>query len=66
MTEPDRERPTVAEALAMLRRQRSLVTQDCVDAAHFWDAEATASGDTCNCGDWYRFADRIERTPDHD
>lgn len=29
---------------------------------HNWSAGADAEGDTCNCGGWYRFRDRIERT----
>lgn len=29
---------------------------------HVWNDEADAEGDTCNCGEWYRFADRIERS----
>lgn len=35
----------------------------CSSENHFWDETADAEGDTCNCGDWYRFRDRIERTP---
>lgn len=35
----------------------------CTVDKHRWAGEADAEGDTCNCGAWYRFADRIERTP---
>lgn len=35
----------------------------CSDGTHHWHEDADAEGDTCNCGDWYRFADRIEKTP---
>lgn len=31
----------------------------CVGGTHFWPDD-TVDGDTCNCGAWYRFADRIE------
>lgn len=31
--------------------------------AHYWP-EDTADGDTCTCGEWYRFPDRIEKTPE--
>lgn len=34
----------------------------CRNDAHRWDDEADAEGDTCNCGAWYRFANRIEGT----
>lgn len=34
----------------------------CEDARHYWHENADAEGDTCNCGAWYRFADRIERS----
>lgn len=36
----------------------------CSDDVHHWHENADAEGDTCNCGAWYRFADRIERTPE--
>ena len=29
--------------------------------SHFW-TEPAADGDTCECGAWYRFSDRIEAT----
>ena len=35
----------------------------CSDDEHHWHENADAEGDTCNCGAWYRFADRIIRTP---
>lgn len=35
----------------------------CSDTQHYWCEDADAEGDTCNCGRWYRFADRIEETP---
>lgn len=35
----------------------------CEDDKHHWHEDADAEGDTCNCGEWYRFADRIEKTP---
>ncbi len=34
----------------------------CTSDDHFWADTAGAEGDTCNCGEWYRFHDRIERT----
>lgn len=34
----------------------------CSPDKHQWHHDADAEGDTCNCGEWYRFADRIERT----
>ena len=34
----------------------------CADGRHFWP-ENVVEGDTCNCGAWYRFHDRIEATP---
>lgn len=34
----------------------------CGQGKHYWHENADAEGDTCNCGDWYRFADRIEAT----
>ena len=33
----------------------------CVGLVHRWPDDA-AEGDTCNCGDWYRFSDRIQRS----
>jgi len=38
------------------------VPAHCDDDSHFWSEDADAEGDTCNCGAWYRFADRIEAT----
>lgn len=35
----------------------------CSDGRHYWHENACHESDTCNCGAWYRFADRIERTP---
>lgn len=35
----------------------------CGMGKHYWHENADAEGDTCNCGEWYRFADRIEETP---
>ena len=35
----------------------------CLSTEHFWSESADAEGDTCNCGAWYRFADRIVKTP---
>src|SRR5688572_27672805 len=33
----------------------------CCDlSSHVWAVEATTEGDTCECGQWYRFDDRIE------
>ena len=40
--------------------------KSCGEGKHYWSAEADAEGDTCNCGEWYRFADRIELTPPAD
>lgn len=34
----------------------------CRDKRHFWPDDS-AEGDTCDCGQWYRFSDRIEATP---
>jgi len=34
----------------------------CSPDKHMWHENADTEGDTCNCGEWYRFADRIERT----
>lgn len=34
----------------------------CSDDKHYWHENADAEGDTCNCGAWYRFGDRIEKT----
>lgn len=34
----------------------------CNGNCHWWPADS-AVGDTCNCGQWYRFNDRIEGTP---
>ncbi len=34
----------------------------CADGKHQWLSDA-AEGDTCHCGQWYRFANRIEATP---
>ncbi len=38
----------------------------CVDfgsvVMHYWSEEADAEGDTCECGKWYRFKDRIVET----
>jgi hypothetical protein len=34
----------------------------CGHGNHHWHENADAEGDTCNCGEWYRFADRIEQT----
>lgn len=34
----------------------------CGQGKHYWHENACHEGDTCNCGDWYRFADRIEET----
>lgn len=36
---------------------------ECAGDVHRWADEADAEGDTCQCGNWYRFSDRIERTP---
>jgi len=35
----------------------------CSDDVHHWHEDADTEGDTCNCGAWYRFADRIVSTP---
>lgn len=35
----------------------------CSESKHYWHEDACCEGDTCNCGAWYRFADRIELTP---
>lgn len=32
----------------------------CGSGKHHWHENANHEGDTCNCGEWYRFADRIE------
>jgi hypothetical protein len=32
----------------------------CERGIHVWGEDATAEGDTCECGEWYRFEDRIE------
>ena len=32
----------------------------CKRERHVWADEATAEGDTCECGQWYRFENRIE------
>ena len=37
--------------------------RQCEGGRHVWSEDATADGDTCECGAWYRFADRIEQTP---
>ena len=34
----------------------------CGGGKHYWHENACCEGDTCNCGEWYRFADRIEAT----
>jgi hypothetical protein len=34
----------------------------CDFGRHMWPIEADAEGDTCECGQWYRFNDRIEST----
>jgi hypothetical protein len=34
----------------------------CGATTHYWHEDADAEGDTCNCGAWYRFDDRIEET----
>jgi hypothetical protein len=36
------------------------VNRECGNGKHHWHENADAEGDTCNCGEWYRFADRIE------
>lgn len=40
-----------------------LVDLRCVGDEHVWPDDAE-DGDTCNCGAWYRFPDRIQRTPE--
>jgi hypothetical protein len=42
------------------------VEAPCAADRHHWATTADTEGDTCNCGAWYRFADRIERTPTND
>ncbi len=42
---------------------RTAPAANCSHDRHYWP-EDTAEGDTCNCGAWYRFEDRIERTPE--
>jgi hypothetical protein len=37
--------------------------QPCTPNKHRWADTADVEGDTCNCGEWYRFKDRIERSP---
>jgi hypothetical protein len=34
----------------------------CGESKHFWHEDAVHEGDTCNCGAWYRYADRIEES----
>jgi hypothetical protein len=33
---------------------------------HVWDRDATDPGDTCTCGMWYRWPDRIEYALDEE
>lgn len=40
-----------------------LTTEErCRDDKHFWPDDST-EGDTCECGQWYRFSSRIEAVP---
>ncbi len=41
---------------------RTADQRPCADGEHRWPVDAE-EGDTCNCGQWYRFANRIEATP---
>jgi hypothetical protein len=41
-------------------------TRECSDEQHCWHPDADEDGDTCNCGAWYRFKDRIVQTPDRE
>lgn len=36
----------------------------CAFGKHVWADDADAPGDTCECGAWYRWPDRIEQTPE--
>jgi hypothetical protein len=65
-------RLTLVEALNRIVRfedqdpEEQFYPARCSDERHYWHENADAEGDTCNCGRWYRFADRIEMTPEVD
>lgn len=52
------------EAVAMFDVDQLADLNVCTDAVHVWHDDADTEGDTCTCGAWYRFKDRIERTPE--
>jgi hypothetical protein len=56
---------TIGEA-QLVAPETPISAPHCTDDRHRWPKEADAEGDTCHCGAWYRFRDRIERTPTHD
>jgi hypothetical protein len=54
----------VGEGLLYEHRMRTH-PKPCGDGKHQWPADA-ADGDTCNCGQWYRFPNRIEESLPHE
>lgn len=65
---PTPQKKTLAEALSARVKFEDQDSDEqfyparCDPDRHMWHEDADAEGDTCNCGEWYRFADRIERT----
>lgn len=44
----------------LMQLEVSVAAVRCLGNKHHWSESADAEGDTCDCGEWYRFADRIE------
>ena len=60
------EREEIQTEIGILRQlsqhPRAETEIPCADGKHQWLSDA-AEGDTCHCGEWYRYANRIEATP---
>ena len=44
----------------LMQLEANVAAVRCSGSKHHWSESADAEGDTCDCGEWYRFADRIE------
>jgi hypothetical protein len=57
------EQRSVESQIQSYEAAREQAERLCEGGQHHWSESADAEGDTCNCGAYYRFHHRIEKTP---